>query len=175
MSLQSGCNETLKRMNRRYTIEQFKEVTNLLKSVYSDVSLTTDIIVGFPGETEEEFNKTYNFLKDIDFYQMHIFRYSPRKGTKAAIMKNQIDGKVKEERSNKLIDLSRKSEIIHNKKEIGRELEVLWEEKEDEYIKGHTSNYKLVKIPYQSIENTITKVKVNSIDNLELIGELVAK
>ena len=175
LSLQSGCNETLKRMNRRYTIEQFREVTKLLKNAYPEVSLTTDIIVGFPGETEEEFTQTYNFLKDIGFYEMHIFRYSPRKGTKAAVMENQVDGKTKEERSNKLIELSRKNEVEYNQREIGRRLKVLWEEKEEEYIKGHTTNYKIVKMPYKNIENTITEVKIKEINNLELIGEPVAK
>ena len=87
LSLQSGCDETLKRMNRRYTTEEFKESTKLLKNAYQNVALTTDIIVGFPGETDEEFEKTYEFLKDIDFYKMHIFKYSPRKGTKAAVMR----------------------------------------------------------------------------------------
>ena len=87
LSLQSGCNETLKRMNRRYTTEEFKKATELLKKAYPNVSLTTDIIVGFPGETDQEFEITYNFLKDINFYQMHIFKYSQRKGTKAAVMR----------------------------------------------------------------------------------------
>jgi len=171
LSLQSGCDETLKRMNRRYTTEDFKHSTELLKKAYPNVSLTTDIIVGFPGETEEEFNKTYEFLKDIDFYQMHIFKYSPRKGTKAAIMPNQIDGSIKEERSAKLMKLSQENEISHNKKEIGKELEVLWEEQDGEFIKGHTTNYKVVKIPYEEIENTITKVKIEKVENLELIGK----
>ena len=171
LSLQSGCDETLKRMNRRYCAEEFKNSTELLKKAYPNVSLTTDIIVGFPGETDEEFNKTYQFLKDINFYQMHIFKYSPRKGTKAAVMKEQIDGSIKEERSNKLISLSNENEIAHNEKEIGKELEVLWEEKDCEYIKGHTTNYKVVKIPYKPIENTITKVKIERLENLELIGK----
>ena len=171
LSLQSGCDETLKRMNRRYTTEEFKNTTELLRKAYPNVSLTTDIIVGFPGETEEEFNKTYEFLKDINFYQMHIFKYSPRKGTKAAVMSNQIDGKVKEERSNKLIELSHQNEIKHNEKEIGKELEVLWEEQDGDYIKGHTTNYKVVKIHYQNIENTITKVEIERLENLELIGK----
>ena len=107
LSLQSGCDETLKRMNRRYTTEQFKEIVRLLRNAYSDVNLTTDIIVGFPGETDEEFNKTYQFLKEIKFYKMHVFKYSPRKGTKAAVMPNQINGDIKEERSKKLIELSK--------------------------------------------------------------------
>ena len=171
LSLQSGCDETLKRMNRRYTTEEFKNTAELLRKAYPNVSLTTDIIVGFPGETEEEFNKTYKFLKDINFYQMHVFKYSPRKGTKAAVMANQIDGKLKEERSNRLIELSHQNEIKHNEKEIGKELEVLWEEQDGDYIKGHTTNYKVVKIPYQNIENTITKVKIERLENLELIGK----
>ena len=170
LSLQSGCDETLKRMNRRYTTEEFKKSTELLRKAYPNVALTTDIIVGFPGETDEEFNKTYEFLKEINFYQMHIFKYSPRKGTKAAVMLNQIDGNIKEQRSAKLIELSHNNEIKYNEEEIGKELEVLWEEKEDEYIKGHTTNYKVVKIPYKQIENTISKAKIEKVENLELIG-----
>ena len=170
LSLQSGCDETLKRMNRRYTTEEFKKCTELLRKAYPNVALTTDIIVGFPGETDEEFNKTYEFLKEINFYQMHIFKYSPRKGTKAAVMPNQIDGNIKEQRSTKLIELSHNNEIKYNEEEIGKELEVLWEEKEDEYIKGHTTNYKVVKIPYKPIENTISKAKIEKVENLELIG-----
>ena len=96
LSLQSGCDETLKRMNRRYTTEQFRNIVTILRSTYKDVNLTTDIIVGFPGETEKEFNKTYEFLKDINFYKMHVFKYSPRKGTKAAVMENQVPGNIKE-------------------------------------------------------------------------------
>ena len=103
LSLQSGCTETLKRMNRRYTTEEFKAVTKRLRAKFPNAALTTDIIVGFPGETDEEFNTTYEFLKEIAFYKMHIFKYSQRKGTKAAVMPNQVDGKIKEERSKKLI------------------------------------------------------------------------
>ena len=116
LSLQSGCTETLKRMNRRYTTEEFKEVTKRIRTKFPNAALTTDIIVGFPGETEEEFNMTYEFLKEIAFYKMHVFKYSQRKGTKAAVMPNQIDGKVKEERSKKLIELSNENEYNYNKK-----------------------------------------------------------
>ena len=90
LSLQSGCDETLQRMNRKYTTKEFKEVVTRLRNAYPKVALTTDIIVGFPGETEEEFAKTYEYLKEIQFYKMHIFKYSPRKGTKAAIMQNKL-------------------------------------------------------------------------------------
>ncbi len=172
LSLQSGCDETLKRMNRRYTTEEFRKSTELLKRAYPNVGLTTDIIVGFPGETDEEFEKTYKFLKEIDFYKMHIFKYSQRKGTKAAVMPNQIDGNIKEERSRKLIELSDENEKRHNEKYIGKEVKVLFEEKEGDYIKGHTSNYMVVKIPYRKIENSIEKVKINNEENLELIGNL---
>ena len=144
LSLQSGCDETLKRMNRRYTTEQFKEIVRLLRNAYSDVNLTTDIIVGFPGEIDEEFNKTYQFLKEIKFYKMHIFKYSPRKGTKAAVMPNQINGDIKEERSKKLIELSDRNEIEYNKSYIGKNVEVLFEEEKDGMYKGHTQNYIMV-------------------------------
>lgn len=144
LSLQSGCDETLKRMNRRYTTEQFKEIVRLLRNAYSDVNLTTDIIVGFPGETDEEFNKTYQFLKEIKFYKMHVFKYSPRKGTKAAVMLNQINGDIKEERSKKLIELSDRNEIEYNKSYIGKNVEVLFEEEKDGMYKGHTQNYIMV-------------------------------
>ena len=144
LSLQSGCDETLKRMNRRYTTEQFKEIVRLLRNAYSDVNLTTDIIVGFPGETDEEFNKTYQFLKEIKFYKMHVFKYSPRKGTKAAVMPNQINGDIKEERSKKLIELSDRNEIEYNKSYNGKNVEVLFEEEKDGMYKGHTQNYILV-------------------------------
>lgn len=138
LSLQSGCDETLKRMNRRYTTEQFKIIVGRIRKHYSDVILTTDIIVGFPGETNEEYMITYKFLKDIKLYKMHVFKYSPRKGTKAAEMKEQIDGNIKEERSRKLIELSNKFEREYNEKYIGKEVEILFEEEKDGIYKGHT-------------------------------------
>ena len=161
LSLQSGCDETLKRMNRKYTTDQFKHVVEVLKNAYPEVHLTTDVIVGFPGETEEEFNKTYEFLKEIKFYKMHVFKYSPRSGTVAAKMPNQIDGNVKEERSNKLIELSDKNEKEYNQQYIGKEVEVLLEEREGEYLKGHTTNYMVVKMKTnENLENTIQKIIV---------------
>ena len=171
LSLQSGCNETLKRMNRRYSVEEFKNIVELLKKNYEDVNLTTDIIVGFPGETEEEFQKTYEFLKEIKFYKMHIFKYSQRKGTKAAVMSGQIDGNKKEERSRKLIELSDKNGEEYNKKYVGKEVEVLWEEEKEGFYKGHTKNYILAYLKVDNeikkegeeekkkLENTITKAK----------------
>ena len=146
LSLQSGCNETLKRMNRRYTVEEFEESAKLLRKYFKDVKLTTDIIVGFPGETEEEFNKTCDFLKKIKFYKMHIFKYSIRKGTVAEKMPNQVDGKLKEERSKILIELSNKNEEEYNQELIGKVVDVLFEERKKEYFEGHTKNYIMVKV-----------------------------
>ncbi len=163
LSLQSGCTETLKRMNRRYTTEEFKAVTKRLRAKFPNAALTTDIIVGFPGETDEEFNTTYEFLKEIAFYKMHIFKYSQRKGTKAAVMPNQVDGKIKEERSKKLIELSNENEYNYNKKYIGKQVEVLFEEREGEYLKGHTTNYIVVKhkTDKNDLINKIAKVTVS--------------
>ena len=177
LSLQSACDDTLKRMNRRYTIEEFKEGVELLRKVYPRVSLTTDVIVGFPGETDEEFNITYENLKEIKFYKMHIFKYSQRKGTRAAVMPNQIDGNLKEERSRKLIELSDKNEKEYNNQYIGKEVEVLFEEPHLEngkrYMKGHTTNYLVVKVETNdNLENEIKKVKITELDELELIGTL---
>lgn len=161
LSLQSGCDETLKRMNRRYSTDQFKEIVERLRKYYSDVIITTDIIVGFPGETEEEFEKTYQFLKEIKFYKMHIFKYSPRKGTKAAMMGNQIDGNIKEERSAKLLKLSDENEINYNKQYIGKEVEVLFEEEKNGIYQGHTKNYILVHYKTEeALENKIKTVVI---------------
>ena len=166
LSLQSGCDETLKRMNRRYTTEQFREIVKRLRNAYNDVNLTTDIIVGFPGEAEEEFEKTYKFLDEIKFYKMHIFKYSQRKGTKAAVMQNQIPGDIKELRSRRLIELSNKNEFEINQKYIGKKVEVLFEEEKEGVFKGHTANYILVYCNDEK-ENLSNKIQeVECIQNL---------
>ncbi len=178
LSLQSGCDATLKRMNRKYTTSQFKEITDRLKKAYPEVSLTTDIIVGFPGETDEEFEKTYKFLKEINFYKMHVFKYSPRKGTPAAKMINQVDGNIKEQRSRKLIDLSNKNENMHNEQYIGKDVDVLFEEFEKGYFRGHTANYIVVNVKGEEKQknefvNKIKTVRVleNNTETRELIAE----
>ena len=172
LSLQSGCDETLKRMNRKYTAETFEKEVNLLRKTFPDVALTTDVIVGFPGETEEEFNETYKYLSKIRFTKLHVFKYSPRKGTVAAKMKNQIDSTVKEKRSHKLIELSNECEIEFLDRYVGKELKVLFEKQDGEYIKGHTTNYLVVKVKEKKLENQIKEVKIVSRDELELIGEM---
>ena len=174
LSLQSGCDETLKRMNRRYTTEQFKEIVKILRKTYDDVNLTTDIIVGFPGETEEEFNKTYQFLEEIKFYKMHVFKYSPRKGTKAAVMPNQIAGNIKEERSKKLIELSDKNEMEYNESYIGKKVEVLFEEEKSETYKGHTQNYIMVHCKSdKNLDNKIVKVICKKAEKEHIEGEVL--
>lgn len=180
LSLQSGCTDTLKRMNRRYTTEEFEIVTQILRRAYPKAALTTDIIVGFPEETEMEFKQTYEYLKKIAFYKMHIFKYSPRKGTKAAIMPNQVDGNIKEERSKRLIALSDENEVRYNEEYVGKKVEVLFEDEHIEngktYIKGHTTNYIVVKVEQskeKNIEsNTIENVEIIGTDGVELIGEI---
>ncbi len=137
LSLQSGCNATLERMNRRYTTDDFRKIVSILRKNIPEVALTTDVIVGFPGETEEEFNETYDFLKEIAFSKMHVFKYSPRKGTKAAGFKNQIDGITKNKRSDILIALSDENEEKFAKQYIGKEINVLFENETE----GHTTNY----------------------------------
>ncbi len=176
LSLQSGSDSTLKRMNRRYTISEFEEIAKRLRKVYNDVILTTDIIVGFPGENEKEFSETYNFLDKIKFYKMHIFKYSPRKGTKAELMENQIPGNIKETRSKELIELSDKNEEYYLKKYIGKNVEVLFEEKDGDYYKGHTSNYIIVKAKSDiDICNKIKNVEIEDIGELYLIGNVIKK
>ena len=164
LSLQSGCDETLKRMNRRYTTKQFIEIVNRLRNAYSDVNLTTDIIVGFPGETDKEFEETYEFLQKIKFYKMHIFKYSQRKGTKAAEMPEQISPEIKEERSKKLIQLSDNNEKDYNQKYIGKQVQVLWEEEKNGVYKGHTKNYVLIESKEtrkSNMENVLENVVIS--------------
>ena len=176
LSLQSGCDETLKRMNRRYTTEQFKEIVRLLRNAYDDVNLTTDLIFGFPGETDEEFSKTYKFLEEIKFYKMHIFKYSPRKGTKAAVMPNQISGDIKEERSRKLIELSDKNEIEYNESYIGKNVEVLFEEEKDGIFKGHTQNYIMVYCELnKNLENQVISVRCEKAEQEHILGNFIVQ
>ena len=164
LSLQSGCDETLKRMNRRYTTVEFRQIVNRIRRYYDNVALTTDIIVGFPQESDEEFEVTYKFLEEIKFYKIHVFKYSPRKGTKAAIMEGQIDGNKKEQRSQNLIELSNKNEKIYNKNYIGKEVEILIEEEKDGSYRGHTKNYILAYLP---VEQTNRVIKENEILKLK--------
>ena len=176
LSLQSGCDETLKRMNRKYTTARYKESTQILRKYYPNANFTTDVIVGFPGETNEEFNQTYKFLKEIGFYKMHIFKYSPRKGTVAEKLPNQVDGNIKEERSRKLIELSNNMQNEKNSQYIGKTVKVLFEEYENEYYKGHTTNYMVVKVQTKEQEGFIDNIKdVEITENDTQTEELIGK
>ena len=167
LSLQSGCDETLKRMNRKYSCDEFFKVTEILREYFKDVNLTTDIIVGFPGETNEEFESTYEFLSKIKFYKMHIFKYSPREGTLAAKMTNQIDGNIKEERSQKLIELSNKNEREYNEKYIGKSVDVLFEEEKDGLWSGYTKNYvRVFAESDENLENRLKKIEIKDVYEL---------
>ena len=143
--LQAGSDTVLKRMNRKYNKEQFLNKSNLIKKACPNVTLTTDVIVGFPGESEEEFMETYNFIKECGFHMLHVFPFSSREGTLASKMKDQINPKIKKERCLKLIELSNKLWDEYCSKFVGQEVEVLVEQYEDGYNIGHTSNYLEVK------------------------------
>lgn len=176
LSLQSGCDATLKRMNRKYTTARYKEATEILRKFYPNANFTTDVIVGFPGETDEEFNQTYKFLKEIEFYKMHIFKYSPRKGTVAEKLPNQVDGNIKEERSKKLIELSNNMQNEKNSQYIGKTVKVLFEEYENGYYKGHTTNYMVVKVPEKEQDGFIDNIKdVEITENDTQTEELIGK
>lgn len=175
LSLQSGCDKTLERMNRRYTIEEYKEIVDKLRREIPNVTITTDVIVGFPGETEEEFEQTYNFLKDIELSQMHIFKYSPRKGTKAADMKDQVSPKIKHERSEKLLQLNKENFEKFASRMIGNEFEVLFEQKtEENKYEGLTPNYLKTFVNYnEDICGKILKVKITEVKDEYVEGILV--
>lgn len=160
LSLQSGCDETLKRMNRKYTTKEYERGCELLRKYFVHPAITTDVIVGFPGETEEEFEQTKAYLEHIHFYEMHIFKYSKRKGTRAAVMPDQIDEQIKAARSEKLIALGHDMSKEFRKFYIGKNEEVLFEEKavigDKEYFVGYTKEYvKVAKKTDENLENQI--------------------
>lgn len=171
LSLQSGSETVLRRMNRKYTAEEYKQSVERLRTLWPDVALTTDIIVGFPGETDEEFEETIDFVKDIQLAQIHIFPFSPREGTPAARMKNQIAPEVKEKRVKILTAVEK--ELRHNfmEKHVGETLEVLFEKYHDGKVTGHTSNYLKVSVQgSEELENTIQQVVIDEIRDQELFG-----
>lgn len=165
LSLQSGCDETLKRMNRRYTSEEYKDVVNKIRNVFKDASITTDIIVGFPGETDEEFEKTYEFLSDIRLSKLHIFKYSERKGTKAESLGGKVDPKKKDERSRMLSNLDSKCEKEFMEKYIGKKMRVLFEEEKEGFFSGYTENY--IKVSALSEKDITGEVLLCSLEKLQ--------
>ena len=172
LSLQSGCNDTLKRMNRRYTAEEYYEKCELLRKYFVNPALTTDVIVGFPGETEEEFAQSKAFVDKVDFYETHVFKYSRRAGTKADRMENQIPEDVKTKRSNELLEMSKKKQNAYEEALIGTVQEVLMEESIEMdgeiYQVGHTKEY--VKIALKSDENLSNQIiQVELKNHLQII------
>ena len=165
LSLQSGCDETLKRMNRHYTVGEYYESVKNLRDVYDHLAITTDVIVGFPGETENEFEETVAFLEKVGFYEMHIFKYSKRQGTRAAVMKDQVPDPVKTIRSNRLLWLEKEQSKNFRSHYIGEETEVLFEETKEIngelFWVGHTADYVKVAIKTdQNMANCLKKVSV---------------
>jgi len=178
ISLQSGCDETLKRMNRKYSTGDYREVVERLRENIDDVAITTDVMVGFPGETDEEFEQTYRFAEEISFARMHVFKYSPRKGTPAARFKDQVDPKVKEERSDRMIELSRKSTLKFNRSYIGRTMPVLFEQEiksKEGFIEGLTANYiRVLSKGDNKLYGEILDVKLEEASEDYIIGEIVS-
>ena len=157
LSLQNGCDRILKKMNRKYTSIEYRKKVDLVREYMPNAGITTDIIVGFPGETEEDFKKTYDFVKDIGFSRIHVFKYSPRKGTPASKYENQVHGSIKSDRSERLIKLGEDLMEEFYSKYIGSTMEVLFEENNDGYYEGYSTNY--------------TRVKAYS--DTDLVGQLV--
>ena len=174
LSLQSGCDATLKRMNRKYTTKEYERGCELLRKYFVHPAITTDVIVGFPSETEEEFEQTKAYLEHIHFYEMHIFKYSKRKGTRAAVMPDQIDEQIKAARSEKLIALGHDMSKEFRKFYIGKNEEVLFEEKtvigDKEYFVGYTKEYvKVAKKTDENLENQIVSGRVSGMLTDEIL------
>ena len=172
LSLQSGCDKTLKEMNRKYDTEKYRQAAATLRKYLPEVALTTDIIAGFPGETEEDFQASYDFAKEIGFAKIHAFPYSPKKGTPAAARKDQLLNAVKAERSHRLIELSDKMADDFIQAYVGKEVEVLYERAIGEGVyEGHTTNYIKVKgTSDKDLTNVICRTKITKAENEELFG-----
>ncbi len=168
LSLQSACNETLKRMNRKYTIEEYMEKCELIRRYYDRPAITTDIIVGFPGETEEEFAITRENLEKLNLYEMHIFKYSIRNGTIAATMPNQVSDQLKDERSNILLELAAKNKSKYEDSFKGEQLQILVEEYdkvgEECFIKGHTDRYIMIR---KLMDEEFCKKNINQLIDID--------
>ena len=162
--LQSGCDKTLKEMNRKYDVAYFKDKIKKIRSIRPNISITTDVIVGFPNETEDDFNTTLNTIKEIKFTKLHVFPFSVRKGTVAETMENQIDEKTKKERVHILMDISKELELDYMNKFVGCEVEFIPEVSKDGYIIGHTGNYLQIKSKIKSNGHETIKTTIKSIE-----------
>lgn len=175
--LQAGSDHVLKLMNRKYDLKTYVEKIKRIQSLLPDVAITTDIIVGFPNETDEDFISTLNVSKQIGFAKIHVFPFSVRKGTAAAKMKGHIDGNIKKSRAKQLLELSNNLNLVYNSIYIDKEVEVLIEEKVDEYFIGHTTNFIKVKIKtdLNLMKNTTIKVKVKKAYDSYVIANMEEK
>ena len=162
--LQSGCDKTLKEMNRKYDVAYFKDKIKKIRSIRPNISITTDVIVGFPNETEDDFNTTVNTIKEIKFTKLHVFPFSVRKGTVAETMENQIDEKTKKERVHFLMNISKELELDYMNKFVGCEVEFIPEVLKDGYIIGHTGNYLQIKSKIKSNGHETIKTTIKSIE-----------
>lgn len=163
--LQSGCDKTLKDMNRKYDVEYFINKINAIRKIRPDISITTDLIVGFPGETEEDFNETLETIKKVEFSKIHVFPFSVRKGTVAEKMDNQLPEVVKKERVKRVLELSKELEIKYMKKFLGKEVLFIPETKREEYVIGHTGNYLLIKAKCNiELSHEALKCKLDSVN-----------
>lgn len=174
LSLQAGCDETLKRMNRKYTAAEFKAGCDLLRKYFDNPALTTDVIVGFPGETDEEFEASYRFYEDVKFYEMHVFKYSRRAGTRADKMPNQLSNKVKNERSHRVLELTANNSKEYREAMLGQDIEVLFERCEEidgkKYWTGFTKTYIRAAMECdEDLTDVIGVAKAESLMNEELI------
>ena len=170
--LQAGSNEILKDMNRKYDLSFYEDIISKLRNIREDISISTDVIVGFPGENEELFQKTIDTCKRIGFSKIHVFPFSEREGTKAARLNNKLDGKTKKEYAKRLIDVSEELEINYMNKFINKKLDVLVEEYKDGYSYGHTSNFIYVKIKGEYEHNEFVSVGLKKVEYPYMIGEI---
>lgn len=182
LSLQSGSDSVLKRMNRKYTSEEYQHAVEKLRSIYANPAITTDIIVGFPGETEAEYLETLNFVKKIQFSEVHVFPFSIREGTPAATMENQVSPQIKKQRSEQLIELVTKQNRTYNESFLNQYVDVLFEETQDAYQIGHTPNYLKVYVELSNEQendirvirqNDIYRVKIVKIENNKIFGQFM--
>ncbi len=174
ISLQSGCTETLKRMNRHYTAEEYEEICQRLRENFEDCTITTDIMVGFAGETQEEFDKSLAFAKKIGFEKVHVFPYSQRKGTRAAEFPNQLDRKTKEERAHKMIALTNEIRADFLNSQIGKAVEVLAETKDENGVcTGYTANYTPIRIISGAECGEYYRIKITAADNDSCEGVII--
>jgi len=173
LSLQSGCDATLDRMGRRYNTSIVLQTISSLRKHFSDCGITADLIVGFPGETDDEFTQTLEFIKKAAFSEMHIFPFSPRPGTKAADMPEQIDKSVKRERARKAAESASQSAGNFKRAQIGKTVQVLFEQEKNGYSIGHSSNYLEIAVKDKAEKNSLHNVKITNLLNNLLQGEII--